>query len=61
MVRLGAHFQYAGLKKKQKKTVAQGEKKAKIISHTVLDYSTTEWNFGGLRRGLGGMHVNHQA
>lgn len=49
MVRLGAHFQYA--RKKNKNTVAKGGKKAKIISHTVLDYSTTERNFGGLSWG----------
>lgn len=57
----GRTFSIYRFKKKKKKTVAKGEKKAKIISHTVLDYSTTERNFGGLRRGLGGMHVNHQA
>lgn len=48
-VRLNAHFQYAPKKKK-----------AKMISHTVLDYSTTQRNFGELKRGLERMHVHHQ-
>lgn len=54
---LGRTLSMCTLKKKQ----LQRGKKGKIISHTVLDYSTTERNFGGLRRGLGRkMHVIHQ-